>query len=211
MRLGGIYVLTPALPKNELKEFVSGCAGADLMQLRFKKPDGSPSLTVNEMIEVTEHAKKVLPCPVIVNDCLELASRADGAHVGQGDSAWTTAKKTLGEKIVGLSAREPEQFKRLMEDAKRFGAMPDYVSTGSIFPTQSKFDAEVTGLERLDYARRVLERAGTPLFAVGGINKFNATQLTGKCDGIAVIGAINRNDPEQSIRELRAAFKGGNE
>lgn len=207
MNLGGIYVVTPALPKNELKHFVSRCGDADLLQLRFKKPDGLPSLTMKEMIEVIEYSKKALSCPIIVNDNLMLAEKADGVHLGQGDSAWTTAKKLLGEKIVGLSAKEPEHFTKLMADAKRFGAMPDYVSVGSMFPTTSKLDAKVTGINRLKYAKRMLP-IETPLMAIGGINKENASKLKGECDGIAVISAVNKNDPKKSINELRAAFEG---
>ncbi len=201
-------MVTPAIPKNELKDFISKCGSADLLQLRFKAPDKKPYLEKKEMVEVIDYAKKTLACPVLVNDDVGLAAKADGVHLGQGDSAWTTAKKRLGEKLVGLSAKEPEHFKKLLADAKRFGAMPDYVSVGSMYPTKSKADAKVTGLERLKYAKRLLEPSGTPVFAIGGINTSNASRFKGSCDGIAVISAVNKKNPENSIKELRDAFEG---
>ncbi len=123
--------------------------------------------------------------PFIVNDEAKLALelKADGVHVGQEDMAieevMTLCKKRL---FIGLSVNTLEQaLKACHLDSVA------YLGVGPIFPTQSKKDKQVVGVELL----KKIKDSGVkkPLVAIGGITMHNASQLH-EYGGIAVISAI---------------------
>ncbi|GHR65807.1 thiamine-phosphate synthase [Helicobacter pylori] len=125
--------------------------------------------------------------PFIVNDEVKLALelKADGVHVGQEDMAieevMTLCKKRL---FIGLSVNTLEQALK----ARHLDGVA-YLGVGPIFPTQSKKDKQVVGVELL----KKIKDSGVkkPLVAIGGITIDNAPQLR-ECgvSGIAVISAI---------------------
>ncbi|GHR95958.1 thiamine-phosphate synthase [Helicobacter pylori] len=125
--------------------------------------------------------------PFIVNDEVQLALelKADGVHVGQEDMAieevMTLCKK---RQFIGLSVNTLEQALK----ACHLGGVA-YLGVGPIFPTQSKKDKQVVGVELL----KKIKDSGVkkPLVAIGGITTHNAPQLR-ECgvSGIAVISAI---------------------
>ncbi|GAA7329553.1 thiamine phosphate synthase [Helicobacter pylori] len=125
--------------------------------------------------------------PFIVNDEVKLALelKADGVHVGQEDMAIeeviTLCKKRL---FIGLSVNTLEQA---LKACHLDGV--SYLGVGPIFPTPSKKDKQVVGVELL----KKIKDSGVkkPLIAIGGINTDNALKLH-ECgiSGIAVISAI---------------------
>ncbi|GAA8640604.1 thiamine phosphate synthase [Helicobacter pylori] len=123
--------------------------------------------------------------PFIVNDEVKLALelKADGVHVGQEDMAIeeviTLCKKRL---FIGLSVNTLEQVLK----ARHLDAVA-YLGVGPIFPTQSKKDKQVVGVELL----KKIKDSGVkkPLIAIGGITTHNASKLR-EYGGIAVISAI---------------------
>ncbi|GHQ74648.1 thiamine-phosphate synthase [Helicobacter pylori] len=125
--------------------------------------------------------------PFIVNDEVKLALelKADGVHVGQEDMAIeeviTLCKKRL---FIGLSVNTLKQALK----ARHLDGVA-YLGVGPIFPTQSKKDKQVVGVELL----KKIKDSGVkkPLVAIGGITIDNAPQLR-ECgvSGIAVISAI---------------------
>ncbi len=123
--------------------------------------------------------------PFIVNDEPQLALelKADGVHVGQEDMAIeeviTLCKKRL---FIGLSVNTLEQALK----ARHLDAVA-YLGVGPIFPTPSKKDKQVVGVELL----KKIKDSGVkkPLIAIGGITTDNASKLQ-KFSGIAVISAI---------------------
>lgn len=125
--------------------------------------------------------------PFIVNDeaPLALELKADGVHVGQEDMAIeeviTLCKK---RQFIGLSVNTLEQALK----ARHLDAVA-YLGVGPIFPTQSKKDKQVVGVELLKKIRD--NGVKKPLIAIGGINTDNASKLC-ECgvSGIAVISAI---------------------
>ena len=123
--------------------------------------------------------------PFVVNDDVEvaLAVDADGVHVGQSDMACAKARELLGpEKIVGVSAETVEEARLAEAD----GA--DYLGVGAVFPTGSKDDAEVVGVERL---KDICAAVSIPVVAIGGLTLENLGELAGTgIAGIAVISAI---------------------
>ncbi len=125
--------------------------------------------------------------PFIVNDEIKLALelKADGVHVGQEDMAIeeviTLCKK---RQFIGLSVNTLEQALK----ARHLDAVA-YFGVGPIFPTQSKKDKQVVGVELL----KKIKDSGVkkPLIAIGGITTDNASKLQ-KFSGIAVISAITQ-------------------
>ncbi len=123
--------------------------------------------------------------PFIVNDEPQLALelKADGVHVGQEDMAIeeviTLCKKRL---FIGLSVNTLEQALK----ARHLDAVA-YLGVGPIFPTPSKKDKQVVGVELL----KKIKDSGVkkPLIAIGGITMHNASKLR-EYGGIAVISAI---------------------
>ncbi len=123
--------------------------------------------------------------PFIVNDEVKLALelKADGVHVGQEDMAieevMTLCKKCF---FIGLSVNTLEQALK----ARHLDAVA-YFGVGPIFPTQSKKDKQVVGVELL----KKIKDSGVkkPLVAIGGITTYNASKLR-EYGGIAVISAI---------------------
>ncbi|GAA6946264.1 thiamine phosphate synthase [Helicobacter pylori] len=123
--------------------------------------------------------------PFIVNDEARLALelKADGVHVGQEDMAieevMTLCKKRL---FIGLSVNTLEQALK----ARHLDGV-SYLGVGPIFPTQSKKDKQVVGVELL----KKIKDSGIkkPLVAIGGITMYNASKLR-EYGGIAVISAI---------------------
>ncbi|WQW28877.1 thiamine phosphate synthase [Helicobacter pylori] len=123
--------------------------------------------------------------PFIVNDEVQLALelKADGVHVGQEDMAIeeviTLCKK---RQFIGLSVNTLEQALK----ARHLDSV-SYLGVGPIFPTPSKKDKQVVGVELL----KKIKDSGVkkPLIAIGGITMHNASKLR-EYGGIAVISAI---------------------
>ncbi|GAA9379260.1 thiamine phosphate synthase [Helicobacter pylori] len=123
--------------------------------------------------------------PFIVNDEVQLALelKADGVHVGQEDMAieevMTLCKK---RQFIGLSVNTLEQALK----ARHLDGVA-YLGVGPIFPTQSKKDKQVVGVELL----KKIKDSGVkkPLIAIGGITTHNALKLR-EYGGVAVISAI---------------------
>jgi thiamine-phosphate diphosphorylase len=104
--------------------------------------------------------------------------------------------------ILGCSVTTVDQAKAAESD------VADYVAVGSIYPTSSKEEAKVVGLERL---RQIRQAVSLPLVAIGGINKDNAAEVAAAgADGVAVIGAVlQARDIEEAAREIIAGFEAG--
>ncbi|GAA8479609.1 thiamine phosphate synthase [Helicobacter pylori] len=125
--------------------------------------------------------------PFIVNDEVKLALelKADGVHVGQEDMAIeevvTLCKK---RQFIGLSVNTLEQALK----ARHLDGV-SYLGVGPIFPTPSKKDKQVVGVELL----KKIQDSGVkkPLIAIGGITMHNASKLR-EYGGIAVISAITQ-------------------
>ncbi|GAA8290469.1 thiamine phosphate synthase [Helicobacter pylori] len=150
-------------------------------------------LALQDPIEIKQLALKCQKlcqkygAPFIVNDEVKLALelKADGVHVGQEDMAIeeviTLCKK---RQFIGLSVNTLEQALK----AHHLDGVA-YLGVGPIFPTQSKKDKQVVGVELL----KKIKDSGVkkPLIAIGGITTDNASKLC-ECgvSGIAVISAI---------------------
>lgn len=170
--------------------------GATMIQIREKDLDENAFLKEAEQIQ-SLCAKYCVP--FIVNDNVELAVKigADGVHVGQNDMAAKDVRALIGkDKILGVSAQTVEQAL----EAQKCGA--DYLGTGAVFPTGSKDDAQVLGVQTL---KEICSAVNIPVVAIGGISKDNILEL--KQSGIAGVSVISAIFAQSDIVAATAELK----
>ncbi len=161
--------------------------GSGMIQYRAKAISiGEMRRDLASVIPVTEMAG----IPLIVNDHPGLAAEtgAGGVHLGSSDADPATARDILGPgRIIGLSVRTPGEIAAAPLE------LLDYIAVGAVFPTSTKDDAVITGLEMVSSAKR---STSLPVVAIGGIRAENAgSVLDAGSDGLAVISAVLSGDP----------------
>ncbi len=195
-----LYVITDEnlLKKRNLSEAVEETilGGADVIQYRAKNKDSK------EMYQEATVIKKVCDKyskPLIINDRVDIAIAvdADGVHVGQDDLDVEVVRRLIGfNKIVGLSTKNLKQVKEA-------NSLPvDYIGFGSIFPTETKENVKLAGIENL---KKALNISVQPVVAIGGINRENIQQvLDAGCENIAVVSAVFKGkDIKQNTKRLK--------
>jgi len=192
-----LYVITDEklLKKNFTEKVLQALeSGADIIQYRAKNKDAK------NMVEEAVILKKLCSkfgIPLIINDRIDVALSvdADGVHIGQEDIPVLYARKLLGNnKIIGLSTKTLEQ----VEEANKLPV--DYIGFGSIFPTNTKKDAKLAGIEKL---KEAVKLSIQPVVAIGGINEENIEKVveTG-CSGVAVVSAVFGKDNIKQATQL---------
>lgn len=183
----------------------------DVVQVRPKPLARVDAVT--EARPALEWSKKVLDlCAglgedaplVIVNDRVDVAlalreSGIAGVHLGQDDMPPGEARGVLGEELlIGLSTHDAAQVVQAGEEPV------DYLGFGPAFPTATKGYEEGQGPERVWVADAA---AGVPLFAIGGIDLTNASDLA-PVRRVAVGSALLSSDaPARDARQLRVLLE----
>lgn len=170
-------------------------AGVDYIQLREKEISSREYLQrAKRLREMTEGSGTKL----IINDRIDIAllCDADGVHLGQSDVPVCEARKLMGHRIIGATAKTVEQAKKAMEE----GA--DYLGSGAWFPTQTKKDAVPISEEMY---RKILAAAPIPNVAVGGITIENCLEpLRCGAAGLAIsAGILGGDNVAERVRRLR--------
>ncbi|MBC8230420.1 thiamine phosphate synthase [bacterium] len=177
--------------------------GAGIIQLRDKESTSKKLIQDSFSLRELTKEKNVI---FIVNDRVDvaLAVNADGVHLGQDDFPINLARKIIGEdKIIGVSVGNVEEAIQAVKDSA------DYVSIGSIFPTQTKPDAgDAVGTQIIT---EIKKHVNVPLVAIGGITADNIAQIAAAgADCAAVISAVvGADDVESAARCLTRRFLGG--
>ncbi len=198
MELSRLYAITDRnLIQSSLGEDIAAAVkgGAGLIQLREK------NVTEDEYIAYAREALAVcrsLGARLIINDSVSVcaAAGADGVHLGQGDTDPKEARRILGgNAIIGVTAKTAEQAQRAEAD----GA--DYLGSGAVFGTSTKADAVKMDIETL---REIAATVSIPVYAIGGINAENISQLRGSgIYGAAVVSGIFKGDIEKNAVRLK--------
>jgi len=200
-RMAGLYVILDrqfVAGRDELDiagQVIQG--GATVIQLRDKQSKKGEMLPVAQKLRGLCGQAGVL---FIVNDYLDLALAvdADGLHVGQEDLPLVVVRRELPiDRIVGCSVTTVSQATR----AQNEGA--DYIAVGSVFPTTTKKEATVVGVDMLKELKRAVS---IPLVAIGGINQSNVSEVVaaGAC-AVAVISAVlGEKDVKGAVQKLMA-------
>jgi len=199
--INGLYLITPHGSEenilNIVREGLRG--GVKIVQYRDKERSHEAKLSLAcQLVKLCKEAGATF----LVNDSPELAveSLADGVHLGQKDGSVHDARRLLGsDKLIGVSTRTVDQALK----AEMAGA--DYIGLGSIFPTDTKDDIELIGLETL---RKVRLAVKIPLVAIGGVNWSNGSQaIEAGADALAVISTVSNDpDPALAAKELALLF-----
>lgn len=198
-RISGVYVIIdPSAIGNDdtlgaARDAVSG--GARVIQLRDKRHKKV------ELVRIASDLQQICAdfrCLFVVNDNVDIAMAvdADGVHLGRNDLPVPMARQLLApDKIIGCTVRSVDQA----IEAQSEGA--DYLGVGSMYPSPTKPDAPVIGLETLSQIRNAV---ALPIIAVGGIDVTSARAVMDSgADGVAVISAIMKSeDIEAATRRL---------
>lgn len=207
-RISGLYVILDRqflVGRDELditRQIIEG--GARVIQLRDKQSKrGELLLVAQKLRELCSQADVLF----IINDYLDLAMvvDADGLHIGQEDLPLPVVRRELPiDKIVGCSVTTLSQATK----AQAEGA--DYIAVGSIFPTTTKREATVVGVDMLKELKRM---ASIPLVAIGGINQNNVDEVVAAgADAVAVISAVlGEKDVRGAVRKLVAKMDSAKE
>ena len=200
-RISGLYVIIDRqflVGREEVevaKQIIEG--GARVIQLRDKQSKKAELLLVVQKIRELCSQADVL---FMINDYLDLAVAvdADGLHVGQEDLPLPVIRRELPvDKIVGCSVKSISQATK----AQTEGA--DYIAVGSIFPTTTKEEVTVVGVNMLKELKRTIT---TPVVAIGGINLNNVDEvIAAGADAVAVISAVlGEQDIKGAVQNLVA-------
>lgn len=195
-----LYAITDKtwLNGRTLYEQVEEALQGGVTMLQFRDKQGSKRGLFTEAMALKQLCARY-QVPFIINDDVALAKEvdADGVHVGQQDMEAAKAREFLGpDKIIGVSARTPEQALAAQEQ----GA--DYLGTGAVFATGTKKDASVIGVARL---KEVCESVTIPVVAIGGITKDHLAVFSGSgISGVAVVSAVfAQPDIVSAVKELK--------
>lgn len=141
----------------------------DFLQIRMKNSSDDELLKV--VVEVLRRRDASgATTRIIVNDNVKVAvaSGADGAHLGQGDSDPQKVKKENPQLVVGLSTHDLVQIERA-------NSMDlDYIGFGPVFETTTKDTSDRTVL---DLVYRAADLSVHPIVFIGGINIDNVDML----------------------------------
>ncbi len=174
--------------------------GVTAVQYRFKKKTTRDMYEeLLKLREITEKYNVLL----FVNDRVDLAMAvsADGVHVGREDLPPEVIRKLVGDKMfIGYSVNDIS----LVEEANNLPV--DYIGFGSVYPTATKDDYRLVGVERL---KECVKLSNKPVVAIGGITHYRLPEVlkTG-VHGVAVVSAIlGFEDVEKATRELARVYK----
>lgn len=182
-RLHGLYVLTdenltpPDCLIQSVEQAIAG--GCRIIQYRDKTSTSAIRLKQARSLRTLCANSNAL---LIINDDIELAIAvdADGVHLGEHDEDISSARRQLGERLIGISCYNDMQRAR---QAQQHGA--DYIAFGSFFQSSTKPDARPADVSLLTHAKQSLD---IPVVAIGGITLGNAASLIeAGADMLAVI------------------------
>lgn len=195
-----LYVITPDAPPAQVVDIATAAVrgGADIVQLRHKTLARGELLDLARRIRAVTAQAGVL---FVVNDHVDIAllSGADGVHLGPDDLSIASARRIAGRRLlIGASASSPQAARAAIAD----GA--DYLGSGPAFATPIKTEKQVIGPKGVA-AIATAAGPGVPVFAIGGIDETNVTQLIAEgLRRVCVIRAISSApDPELAARRLR--------
>ena len=155
--------------------------GATSIQLRLKD---SPTRELFELGREVRRLTLEYGALYFVDDRLDvaLATSADGVQLGPEDLPIDVAREIAPHLIIGASVYSLEEA---IEAEKK---KADFLGAGSVFPTTSKSNIKVIGLDGL---KEIVKKVSIPVVAIGGINAENVRSvLSVGVDGIAVISAV---------------------
>ena len=196
-----IYLISPnKINKNFYKDLdkVLSFNNVKFFQLRLK------NIKNNKLYKISKEIKKITSkhkVKFILNDNFFLANKinADGCQMGQSDGSFKVARKTLRNKLLGITCHNS---KKLVRNAIKFKA--DYIALGSFFRSKLKPEAKKAKMNVLKWSKKSIKK---PIVVIGGINDLNFKKLLNAgAKYIAISSFIWDNPklkPEHAIRKFK--------
>ena len=169
-----------------------------LFQLRLKKYSFKQKILIGKKINQICKKNGV---KFLVNDDPVLSKRlnADGCHLGQNDMDIKSARKIIGNKIIGITCHNSI---RLAKAAIKDKA--SYIAFGAFFSTSTK---KVKFKATTNILNKVKNLTKTPIVAIGGINFYNYKKLLlNNANLLAISGYVWKNKnykPLETIEKLK--------
>ena len=169
-----------------------------LFQLRLKKYSFKQKILIGKKIQQICKKNSV---KFIVNDDPILSKKlnADGCHLGQKDININSAKKIIGNKIIGITCHNSIKLAKAAIKEKA-----SYIAFGAFFSTKTKKVKFKAKIEILNKAKKLSQ---TPIVAIGGININNYKKLLlNNANLLAISGYVWNNKkykPLETIEKLK--------
>jgi thiamine-phosphate pyrophosphorylase len=197
-----IYLISP----NKIKDnsfftnldLVLNAQNVSFFQLRLKKETSKNKLLIGKKIKKICNKYKV---KFLVNDDPRLAKKlnADGCHLGQKDMNIASARKIIGNKIIGITCHNSIN---LAKSAIEAGA--DYLAFGAFYATKTKI---IKYRAKLTILKSIKKITSLPIVAIGGIKLNNYKKLLlNKANFLAISSYIWNNKkykPLEAIKKLK--------
>jgi hydroxymethylpyrimidine/phosphomethylpyrimidine kinase len=173
-------------------------AGADVVQLREKRPRPTAELVVTA--RAIREAIDPFGASLVIDDRADVAAAvgAAGVHLGAGDLDAAVARRLLGRgALVGRTANSLEEALRAASEDV------DYLGVGPVFATTSKANpAPPLGVPAL---ARIVAAARRPVVAIGGIGPDDVAEvMEAGVHGVAVLSAVaDVADPGRAVARIR--------
>ena len=196
-----IYLISPnkIYPKfyQDLKK-VLNTGKVSLFQLRLKKYSLKQKIIIGKKIHQICKKNKV---KFLVNDDPVLSKKlnADGCHLGQKDMTVKTARKIIGNKIIGITCHNSIRLAKaaITENVS-------YIAFGAFFSTVTK---KVKFKANTKILKEIKKLTNTPIVAIGGINLDNYKKLLlNNANLLAISGYVWNNKkykPLETIEKLK--------
>ncbi|WP_069806594.1 thiamine phosphate synthase [Vulcanisaeta thermophila] len=173
--------------------------GVRIIQYRRKR--GSIREMLNEAREIRRLCSEY-GAVFIVDDRVDIAvlSDADGVHMGLEDAPVDEVRRRFGGLIIGASASTVDEARQ----GESLGA--NYIGAGSVFPSPTRPDYRVIGIEGL---REIVRSISIPVYAIGGITleSIPAIKSTGAWGAAVISGILAAKDPIKAAREFVRAWE----
>ena len=169
-----------------------------LFQLRLKKYSFKQKILIGKKIQRICKKNSV---KFIVNDNPILSKKlnADGCHLGQKDMNINSAKKIIGNKIIGITCHNSIKLAKAAIKEKA-----SYIAFGAFFSTKTKKVKFKAKIEILNKAKKLSQ---TPIVAIGGININNYKKLLLNNANLLAISSYVWNNkkykPLETIEKLK--------
>ncbi|WP_243679889.1 thiamine phosphate synthase [Vulcanisaeta souniana] len=143
---------------NAARVFLEG--GVRIIQYRRK--EGSIKVLLEEAKAIRRLCNEY-GAVLIIDDRVDIAILSDadgGVHAGLDDAPVDEIRRRFGGLIIGASASTVDEALQ----GERAGA--NYIGAGSVFPSPTRPDYRITGLDGL---RNIVRSVNIPVYAIGGI------------------------------------------
>lgn len=171
--------------------------GIGWVQLRFKHGDSSSVLELAKKVKLLQNSYSFT---FIINDHIDIACEvdADGVHLGLHDDKIATARRKLGNKIIGGTANTITDIIQRMDEGC------DYIGAGPLRFTRSKENlSPILGFE--GYRKifsHLADVQAPPIYAIGGVTFDDIPILsTIGVHGVAMSNALECNTSFNSYIE----------